>query len=465
MKQQHLRAPALAAALLAATIGARAAETKSEAESSSVPAMAQGQYDVASAAAKKALDTLGLQLWGYMRSGAYYAKDGLAKGHYGLGELGYNRLGNEGDTYLEFGIGKKWDISGAKVGTYWMPYLYNAQCCNNTGTKQVYADISGLGFAPELSFWAGQRYHRIQDVHIIDDWLMEDGDNFGAGVDNIKLGSMGGSLNIAVYTEGNTDNSKTTSNGKRLNLQARDIPVGPGGTLTLTGALIRGTFNDKKTSEALGLLYNQKIGVLTNSLFVQGSNGHANLSGKFYNLNGTVTTTSGSPFICTVVANPDGSCPTANIAPNPNQTTTTSTVFNPGAKQFRIVDAINWQSGPFGGQALVGYQTNKPEDTGLETKNFALGGRLSYGIAKNLKLYGDANYATIKTDGSSTQSLNKQTIAIAVAPNTDFWTRPEVRLYVSRVGGNDAYKNRADKPFGTRSSALLAGVQVEAWWE
>ena len=459
MELHKMRAAATAAAMLAAAMCATAADKPA---SESAPAMAQAQLDMASSAAKMALDELGLQLWGYMRSGAYYAKDSLAKGHYGLGDLGYNRLGNEGDNYLEFGIGKKWNVAGAKVGTYWMPYLYNAQCCNASGTKQVYADISGLAFAPELSFWGGQRYHRIQDVHIIDQWLMEDGDNFGAGVDNIKLGSMGGTLNIAAYNEGNTDNSKTTSNGKRLNVQLRDLVVGTGGTLNLTAGVIRGDFADKKTSFALGALYNQKIGVLTNSLFVQGSNGHADLRGKFYALNGSTTTTTSSPFICTVTPNPDGSCPTAGLAPNPNPTTVTNTTFSSGAKQFRIVDAINWQSGPFGGQALIGYQTLKPQDTGKTTKNLALGGRVSYGVAKNVKLYGDVNLASLKTDGSNAQNLNKETIAVALAPNTDFWTRPEIRLYLTRVGGNDAVK--AAGTFGTRSSAILAGVQVEAWW-
>jgi maltoporin len=111
---------------------------------------------------------------------------------------------------------------------------------------------------------------------------------------------------------------------------------------------------------------------------------------------------------------------------------------------------------------MVGYQTLKPEDTGKTTKNVAIGARLSYGVAKNVKLYGDAGVATLKTDGSNTQRLNKETIAVAVAPNTDFWTRPEVRLYLTRVGGNDAVK--AAGMFGSRSSATLAGVQVEAWW-
>src|SRR6202007_3346416 len=101
-------------------------------------------------------------------------------------------------------------------------------------------------------------YHRIQDVHIIDNWLMEDGDNFGAGVDGIKLGALGGTLNVAAYTEGTTDNSKTTSNGKRFNVQFRDIPVTAGGTLNLTAGYIRGSFNDNKNSFGLGALHNQK---------------------------------------------------------------------------------------------------------------------------------------------------------------------------------------------------------------
>jgi maltoporin len=462
MKLHKMRATAMAAAFLAAATGATSAMAADKPESESAPAMAQAQLDMATSAARKALDELGLQLSGYMRSGAYYAKDGLPKGHYGLGDIGFTRLGNEGDNYFEFGIGKKWNISGATISTFWMPYAYNAQCCNASGTKQIFADIKGLSFAPELSFWAGQRYHRIQDLHIIDQWLMEDGDNFGAGVDNIKLGSMGGTLNISVYNEGNTDNSKTTSNAKRLNLQVRDLVVAPGGTLNLTAGIVKGDFADKTTSVALGLLYNQKIDTLTNSLFVQGSNGHADLRGKFYALNGSTTTTTSSPFICTVVPNADGSCPTAGLAPNPNPTTVTATTYNSGAKQFRILDAINWQSGLFGGQAYIGYQTIQPENTGKTTKNVGLGGRLSYGIAKNVKLYGEANIATLKTDGSDTLSLNKETIAVAVAPNTDFWTRPEIRLYLTRVGGNDAVK--AAGTFGTRSSALLAGVQVEAWW-
>lgn len=456
-------------AVLSAAFAAHAADAPAPApaKSSPDPSSPDEGFDsdaMGSALAKKLGEQLGLEFVGYMRTGAYYANDGLPRGHYGLGELGYNRLGNEGDTYLEIGVGKKWGISGTKVGVYWMPYLYNSQSVDANGTKQIYADIKGLAFAPEVSFWGGQRYHRIQDVHIIDDWLMEDGDNFGAGADGIKMGSLG-TLNVAAYTEGSTEDGSSTSNANRLNFQWRNIPVSPGGMLNLTAGFVHGDFADKSSGVAFGALYNQKFGeVATNSLFLQGSDGHADLRGKFYGLNGTRTNVvAGSAFICTTTPNPDGSCPTQNLALNPNPATVTSTVYNPGAKQYRVVDALNWQSGRFGGQAMIGYQTLKPSDTNLMTKNFGIGGRLSYGVTQHVKLYADMNYATLKTDGSAIQRLHKETLGVALAPNTKFWTRPELRLYVSHVGGNDAVRDAGT--FNGRSSATLAGLQIEAWWE
>jgi maltoporin len=88
------------------------------------------------------------------------------------------RLGNDGDNYFELLLGKKWDMgNGVKVGTYYMPTVYN----RSTGTAQVYTDINGIADDPSVTLWVGQRDHRIQDVHILDNWLMQDGDNFGSG--------------------------------------------------------------------------------------------------------------------------------------------------------------------------------------------------------------------------------------------------------------------------------------------
>jgi len=178
-------------------------------------------------AAADVADT-GLEFFGYFRSGVYRAEDGEPKGQYQLGgPLDHYRLGNEGDTYLEFGIGKKFplDDDGHKLGVYAMPTIYDGK----TGTAQAYADVTGFAAAPGASLWAGQRYHRVQDVHILDNWLMGDGDNYGVGIDDFDLHV--GKLNLGVYTDGNLDaGNSTPDHARRVNFQWRGIPTNAHGS-------------------------------------------------------------------------------------------------------------------------------------------------------------------------------------------------------------------------------------------
>ncbi|WP_394788037.1 carbohydrate porin [Rhodoferax sp.] len=442
MKIFKLRATVAAASLLALGSHAFAADD-------SVPPMADATLQKqVEAIAQKVVESTGLQFWGYMRTGFYSAPNGIPKGQYQLGgDLQHYRLGNEADNYFEVGFGKKFDLGGGtNWGIYYMPAVYNG----DISTKQIYADVTGLSFAPNVSFWAGQRYHRIQDIHMLDQWVMQDGDNYGAGADGIDVGV--GKLNVGIYTDGNSDNKNTsTNNARRANFQLRDIPVNPGGKLTLTGAAVNGTFDLGSNGGALGLLHNQTdfiVAGLTNSLFLQTSSGHADLSGEFYNLN-----TAG------------GSITTVNPITNVATVTPTPAVAQGGAKQNRIAEVINWQTGPFGGQAIIGYHTIKP-DNSATSKDFSLGGRISYGVAKNVKLLGELATTQRKTDGQETQNLSKGTFAVAFSPNTDFWTRPEFRIYTTHARWNDAAATANSSSFGAngRTKATTFGVQIEAWW-
>lgn len=419
MKFYKLRATVAAASLLAAG-GQVFAQT------SDVPVDATLEKQITQVA-KKVMDATGLEFTGYMRSGFYSAPDGQPKAGYQLdGGLDHYRLGNEGDHYFEVMIGKNWDLGGGlKWGVHWMPNYYNGV----TGTPQVYSNISGLSFAPGVEFWAGQRWHRIQDIHVLDNFIMKDGDNFGAGADGIDVGF--GKLNVAIYSDSasGSTTASTPNNARRINFQWRDMPVNAGGKLTVTGGVVNGTFAMGSNGGALGLLHNQSnfiVPGLTNSFFLQGSTGHADITGRFYN--------EGAAAL-------------------------------PGAKQFRIVDAINWQSGVFGGQALVGYHTIQP-DGGVTTKDISIGGRVSYGIAKNVKLLGELGLTQNKTDGLPDQRLNKGTIAVALSPSTDFWSRPELRVYATRASWNDAAAAAHAGTYGAggRTSANTFGVQFEAWW-
>lgn len=406
---------------------------------------------------KKVNEATGLEFWGYARGGFYSAPNGAPKGGYTLGgDLQKFRLGNEGDNDLEFGIAKKFDLGdGVKWGIYYMPQVYNG----DYRTAQAYTTLSGLDFAPSVTFWAGQRYRRLADIHIVDHFLFEDGDNYGAGADGIPMWGLG-KLNIAVHNSDSTENrSSNPNNAKRVNLQWTDIPVNPGGKLTVTAGAISGKFAQGSDGGAIGLMHKQKdflLPGLNNVFFLQASTGHSTLSGKFYNLDSSSTQFG-------LVAPGDLGEGGAVFAPLASRT-----VYTPqaGAKQRRIADAIDFQFGRLGGQALIGYQTRRP-DTGPEVRDFSVGGRLSYGVARNVKLLGELGSTRRSIDGEATQRLNKGTIAVALSPDTKFWTRPEFRIYATRANWNDAAMRANASSFGAngRRSATIFGIQMEAWWE
>jgi maltoporin len=145
-----------------------------------------------------------------------------------------------------------------------------------------------------------------------------------------------------------------------------------------------------------------------------------------------------------------------------------STTGDVATTSTRFGDSINWQSGPFGGQALVALQNDKAEKTGINTKDFTLGGRVSYAFSRNFKMLAEAGTTTRDVDNSSQQVLNKVTIAPTLAVGSDFWSRPELRFYVTHATWNDAAAaaNSAAGAFGAngKTSATTAGVQMEVWW-
>jgi maltoporin len=438
MHPKYLQIP-LAAALLCAGLS-------SPALASDAAAAADPTQDFV----KRVQDATGLEFWGYARGGFYRGTKGAPKGGYSLGgELQKYRLGNEGDDDIEFGIAKRFKAGGATWGIHYMPQVYNG----DYRTAQAYTTLTGLAFAPGVTFWAGQRYRRVADIHILDYQIVEDGDNYGAGADGINMGGLG-KLNIAFHTSDSAGNKASNpNNAYRANFQWLDIPVNPGGTLTLHGGVIRGDFAVGKRGGAVGLMHKQKGiggGNFNNSLFLQASNGHAALTGKFNGLDQSSS--------ALVIVPGDGESP-ATVS------NVTTIVPQPGARQRRIADAVDFQFGPLGGQAVIGYQTVRP-DGGAERRDTTLGGRLSYALDANIKLVGELGTTRRRVDGADSQSLNKATVALAFAPQPDFWSRPEFRIYATHAKWNDAARLANVGSFGAdgRRAATTVGAQVEAWW-
>lgn len=197
-----------------------------------------------------AADVDGFQFSGYLRGGAY---SGTPAGGYTLGgDLQKFRLGNEGDNGMEIGLGKSWDAgNGMRWSMMYMPAVWGGKVFH----AQAYAMMSGLDFAPEVKFWAGQRRSRLQEIHIVDHFIMDYGESTGAGASDINLGFA--KLGVAVLNAGDFTTPSNANNAHRFNFDLSEIQTNPGGTLRMLATVVQGNFEMAAPGSALSLSHDQ----------------------------------------------------------------------------------------------------------------------------------------------------------------------------------------------------------------
>jgi maltoporin len=380
----------------------------------------------AAAGSAQAADDTGLEFHGYSRGGPVFNYQDNIKGGLSLGgDLQKFRLGNEGDNGIEFSLGKTFDNQGTKYRIEYMPSKWGSGA---VGTEQAYVEITGMSFSPEAKVWAGQRRLRIQDVHIVDNFLLNYGDNQGVGFTNVPLGGI--RLGIGLFSGEKFDTPMPNGvKANRLNADFSDIQTNPGGKLRVLLNSVSGSgLAGDQNGSGVALLHNQQnflASGLNNALYLQTSRGHARIDGEFLNVDGV----------------------------------------GGGRTVTRIADAINWQIGAFGGQALLAYQNNRDELTDVTTKDTSFGGRISYAFSKNFKLLFEGS-TTKREAVAGDQQLSKFTIAPTISVGEGFWERPEIRFYFTQSSWNDAAAAANATTFGVngRTSTTIVGAQYEIWW-
>lgn len=384
---------------------------------------------------------------GYFRAGPGATSKNEARACYNLGVSGgHYRLGNECDFYGEFGLAQTGTTAD---GVSWKAkVMFNEW---NGGTdigqssssfEQMYVEGKGFDIAPGTNFWIGKRFYGRKDVHILDTFFVRM-DGVGAGFDQTTIGG-GAKLGVAWFSSdtgvglGDPGTGTSTNPGSRLNVDVTEIGLGEGvGQLRVTGTFTQGRFDnatDGKGTSGFGLSLQHTLDIATlgggNTLWLQYAQGSAGLDANFGN----------------------------TTAPSSTQA-------------WRIVENLNWQSGPFGGQAVAIYGQRDADtvNNAPKFKELSVGGRMSYAVTKHFKLLAEAGYMEKRPDGSDTQKLAKFTFAPALATGPGFWNRPELRLYVTTAKWNDA-ANAASGIGGLtglgngKTSGTSWGAQVEAWF-
>ncbi|MDC6169679.1 maltoporin [Paucibacter sp. XJ19-41] len=402
--------------------------------------------------------SLAVDWTGYFRAGPGLTSNATSRACYGLngGSSGMKyRLGNECDFYGEFQLSQGFKKDGIDYKVTLMTDHYTAATdTNGDGLKiaQMFAEAKGFDIAPEATFWIGKERGRRGDVHIVDTYFTEmvgvgagakgfkvgpgalgvaRGDvhivdtyftemvGVGAGAKGFKVGP--GALGVAYYK---TEASAVLP-GHRSNIEWVGIDSNPGGKLNVFATVTKGQFAGGTKGAGLAIRHDQEklLGSsLNNTLWLQYAQGSAGLNSNFGDL------TAGSK-----------------------------------AKSYRIVESINWQQGPFGGQALILLAREKNK-LGISTKSFSVGGRASYALSRHFKMVGELGVSQYKPDGGQTARLTKLTIAPTLSVGSDFFSRPEFRLYATMAKWNKAAGNvTGQAAFDDKTSGNSLGAQVE-WW-
>jgi maltoporin len=316
----------------------------------------------------------------------------------------------------------------------------------------------------------GQRFYNRQDVHMLD-WKYLHTDGEGAGIENINLGF--GKLAYAYMqydgaATGAPAGAPTTALvGKARDVTALhqikldDIDVNPGGKLYF--AVEFDTASPYKGPTSLVAPYNNAA-----------SNDSNNKGGVSFIAMHTQNVLGGSNHLVFQYATG-----AASGLGNGDNFGRALGSLGSGNKTTRVIDEIAIQpTKAFGLEAVAAIEKNKLDSGTGFTANGSwttLGVRGKVGVTDHFGVVGELGWekTTLDTNAYTTalgkplgdRTLNKETLALVWAPTSEFWSRPEIRLFFTNASWNNTAQgtvggiNYADKTSGSQY-----GVQTEVWF-
>lgn len=388
---------------------------------------------------------------GYLRAGVGTSNHGGTQSCYGLGGISMSyRLGNECDSYTELG----WTQTVAKapngatfVATVWADAYKNNSDFGDAklGLAKAYIEARNI---PELHggvAWIGKRYYMRPDIHMLDlQYINENGT--GGGIDRYPLGP--GKISYAFFKDSDFNTTDPVT-GKvtgstaaiRQNINYEGLPVNENGTLDFAASIITADGKDKNTHDGWQLsVFHRQAKVF----------GGGNTVGVQYGV-GPGTGINGP---CCARIGPSG-----------------STLLSSDVTRLRIFDSLWIQpTRDYSMEFVALYQHDKNDKTGSTTWT-TVGARPVYALSDNFKLQAELGVTNLKADNTpGTQRLTKLTIAPTLTLGRDYWSRPELRFFVSYGKWNNAATaavnafNNSGPVYGSDTSGVSYGLHMEAWW-
>ncbi|MFZ6814843.1 maltoporin [Undibacterium sp. Rencai35W] len=387
---------------------------------------------------------------GYLRAGVGSSSE---KGPQSCYDLGGNtmkyRLGNECDSYFEGGYTKelaKSDNGVSWVGTLWIDAYKNGSDFGNAKPEiaKAYVEAKGLDFLNGGTAWIGKRYYFRPDIHMLDlQYINLNGT--GGGFD--KVGGFGpGKLGYAVFKDNDTNEIdattgkvKNTPAAVRQNFIYEGVPVNENGSVDMAFTLISAQGDNRHNGWQFSVFHKQ------DKVF-----GGANTFGIQYGVG--PGTGIGGP--CCDRIGSSG-----------------STTLGSDVTRLRIFDNLVIQpTAQFSTEFIALMQRDKSDAQGSSTWT-TLGARPVYALTKNFKLQAEVGTSRVtQPNGGDALRLTKLTFAPTLSMGEGYWSRPELRAFVTYGKWNDAAtaavnaSNNSGPVYGTKTSGTSVGIQLETWF-
>lgn len=376
------------------------------------------------------------ELHGYFRTGVGHNTGGGEQACFGLEGVAKYRLGNECDSYGEF-LYTKEVMKSANGASFVANFMGNVSADGydfGTASKylsQAFMEVKNLDVMRGGTVWMGKRYYHRLDIHVIDyKWMQSDG--VGAGVNGYPVGP--GKFSYALFRDDKLIVGTKQTSATRHNFTYEGVKVNPNGTLQLDVTLI--------SKDAVNA--NAHRGWSVSAVHLQDKVlGGDNKFGVQYGV---------GPGI--MIGG------TGDITQDSN------------VKRTRVFDQLIWQLTPDLCGSLVGLVQRDTGSAGTRTWS-TVGVRPVYAVSENFKLQLDLGHDRIRpAAGGATQQLTKITFAPTLTAGRGFWTRPELRSFVTYAKWNSAAQLAATPGttlsntgyFGGNTNGTSVGLQLEAWW-
>lgn len=425
-----------------------------------------------------------IDIGGYFRAGYGLNDQGGVQVAFGApGAQSKYRLGNEPENYGELVFGKNWYLpetfsqdrdpslpaKGPVARVQIRPTFYNAYDSGSldVGLGEAWASIGDVFESqPELSFWAGQRFYRRFDIHLIDFffWNMT---GAGGGVEGFKLGPgklalawLGASSGSAGYPEvGQLPPPQNGSGFSKHNLDLRyyDLPV-PLGTLELGAIYSRAEGTTDLADLPIPGLDGFSVNAVHRAPRFLSATGENTLSVQYGYQSGDTFTTGFDLFsVINPYVLPDG------------QVVQPGTYILPALKnswRFRVTESFITQPCTwFSIQPVAVYEYTDYQGVFGVQQWASLGARPILHLSKYFSLAFEGGIDWVTRTEQEDGWLYKLTFAPQVSLGRAYLSRPVVRFFVTYAGWSQGFQGEiGSSSYDRRTDGLTYGAQMEAWW-